>query len=87
MEQEDIATLAWPARPPDSNPIEHCRGHLKSMIPTGDHAPTTIQQLADLLVAKWREIQIEFVHNFIDSVPRCVQAVIDARGTDVVLRH
>lgn len=77
----------WPPYSPDLNCIEHIWWHLKQMVyellPGLDDIQGYEQQrqaLIDILPEAWRRIRSDIVRNVIDSMPRRLQAVIDAQG-------
>ena len=80
MEDRDIDIMPWPAHSPDFNPIENLwdivdtnvRKHHKDFI--NDDA------LADAVTQEWKNISIVIIHNLIESMPRRMQAGIDAGG-------
>ena len=72
--------MAWPARSPDLNPIEHAWDILQRAISARPMQPRTLQGLKDALVAEWRLIAQNWIQTLIMSIGRRCRAVIDARG-------
>lgn len=70
--------LEWPPQSPDLNVIEHVWAYLKqkrskSLTQTRLEAVENIRSL-------WNDIPMEFLINLVESMPRRLQAVIDAKG-------
>lgn len=82
-----IYVSTWPPYSPDLNPIEHVWFHLKQKVyelqPDLDNEHNKDKQreilLATLPVA-WRAIRRDIITSVLESMPRRIQAVIDARG-------
>ncbi|KAF2165957.1 hypothetical protein M409DRAFT_36816, partial [Zasmidium cellare ATCC 36951] len=77
----------WPAYSPDLNPIEHIWFHLKQKVyelrPDLDNEHNKDRQLEILqsvLPEAWRAIRRDIVVNVLNSMPRRIQAVINAGG-------
>jgi transposase len=80
--------LDWPPYSPDLNPIEHLWWHLKNRLllnhpellyATGN--PDDIREaIADALRQEWPQVKKEIRDHCIDSMPKRMQAVIDANG-------
>lgn len=75
-----IRSIPWPSRSPDLNPIEHVWDMLGRKLHSSPTQPNTLSQLADRLKTTWNEMLQDDVANLIDSMPRRVRAVIEARG-------
>ena len=80
FEDNDIQVLSWPAQYPDLNPIEHLWEHLKQQLHKYSNLPRGVHELWDRLVDKWNGICPKVCQNLIESMPRCIQAVIKAKG-------
>lgn len=70
--------LEWPPQSPDLNVIEHVWAYLKrhrnfSLQQTREEAIKNVHQL-------WNDIPMAFLINLVESMPRRLQAVIDAKG-------
>jgi len=72
--------MQWPAQSPDLNPIEHLWSHLKKKLADYDTPPKGILELWERVQEEWEEIGPEVCQNLIESMPRCVEAVIKAKG-------
>lgn len=70
----------WPANSPDLNPIENLwhilRTNIKRRVPT----PMRKEDLAATLQEEWAKLNMDMVNKLIESMPRRLQAVIDANG-------
>ncbi|KAI4893841.1 hypothetical protein NFI96_024801, partial [Prochilodus magdalenae] len=73
-----IPVLNWPANPPDLNPIENLWGIVKRKM--GYARPSNAEQLKATIRATWALMTPEQCHKLINSVPRCISAVIQAKG-------
>lgn len=80
LEEVDVPVMAWPARSPDLNPIEHLWDELKKRIRARNVAPTNVTELQTALKEEWDSIPQEFVVSLIGSMKRRMEAVIKARG-------
>jgi transposase len=72
--------MNWPARSPDLNPIEHLWDIVGRKIRNLQQPPATLPELRLKLTQVWEEFEQEEVRNVIDSMPRRMRAVINARG-------
>ena len=80
FEDNNIQVLVWPAQSPDINPIEHLWVHLKRKFLEYPSPPKGVQELWDRVAEEWNKIPPETCQNLIESMPRRVQAVIQAKG-------
>lgn len=80
LNEVGISQMAWPARSPDLNPIEHLWDRLGRNIRSRIPAPLTLDQLRVALLEEWEAIPQNEVSNLINSMPRRTNAVIQARG-------
>ena len=80
FEEQGINLLDWPAQSPDLNPIEHTWNHLKRCLSAYESAPTGVHQLWERVVEQWGEIDEEQCQKWIESMPRRIEAVINAEG-------
>lgn len=75
-----IPTLPLPPRSPDLNPIEHAWDKLQRALENHSPVPQTIAELTTLLPRLWQAIPAEDLNHLAESMPRRVEAVIEARG-------
>jgi hypothetical protein len=79
MANNNIELLSWPGNSPDLNPIENCWTLLKRKV--GESKPSSIPDLIAKVKTAWNEnITANYCQNLISSMPRRIQAVMDARG-------
>ncbi len=67
----------WPVNSPDLNPIENLWGIVKRKM--RDSRPNNVDDLKAVIKATWASITPEQCHRLIDSMPRRIDAVIDAK--------
>ena len=70
--------MAWPAQSPDMNPIENLWDELGRRL--DGHMPQNKGQLWEVVKDEWYKISTEVTKKLVESMPRRLQAVIDARG-------
>ena len=87
LEEIGYTVLKWPLYSPDLNPIKNLWFLLKEAIikknlglSTMPKNNTTLEILYQTAVVCWGEFEEEMVNGLIDSMPRCVEAVIKSRG-------
>lgn len=88
FEENGISTIDWPPYSPDLNPIEHAWAKLKEMIyrldPDIENSQGSIGDLKDrfneLIERAWEALGQEYFDKLIESMPRRIQAVIEAKG-------
>ncbi len=73
-----IPVLNWPANSPDLNPIENRWGIVKRKMRYA--RPKNAEELKATIRATWALITPEQCHRLIDSMPRRIAAVIQAKG-------
>ena len=71
---------SWPAQLPDLNPIEHLWDHLKRKLSEHEEPPRGILELWERVQVEWEAIKPEVCQNLIESMPRRMEAVIQAKG-------
>ncbi|GFX10449.1 transposable element Tc1 transposase [Trichonephila clavipes] len=69
-------TLPWPARSPDSSPIEHVRDMMGKQL----HPPGNVDDLTRQLEHIWQEIPQGTIRVLYHSISRRLAACIQARG-------
>ncbi len=73
-----IPVINWPANSPDLNHIENLWGTVKRKMRYA--RPNNAEELKATIRATWALITPEQCHRLIDSMPRCIAAVIQAKG-------
>lgn len=88
LEQQEFVVMKFPPNSPDMNPIEHMWAVLKKELyrrfpdtPDLRGGPEAVRYaLAERLAIVWADIGPDTMNALIDSMPRRVQALIDAKG-------
>jgi transposase len=80
MESHGFRILDWPAHSPDFNPIENLWDIVDTRVRKRRDQPKNIDDLATSVVEEWRNLPITTIHNLIESMPRRVEAGINAKG-------
>ena len=75
-----VEELDWPAHSPDLNPIEHLWDELERRLRARPNPPTSVPNLTNALVAKWKQDPAAMLQSLVESLPRRVEAVIAAKG-------
>ena len=70
----------WPANSPDLNPIENLWHILRSNIQKRVPRPMKKEDLVAAVQEEWAKLDMAKVNSLIESMPRRLQAVIDAKG-------
>ncbi len=78
FKDHDIPVLNWPANSPDLNPIENLWGIVKKKMRYA--RPNNAEELKATIRATLALITPEQCHRLIDSMPRRIAAVIQAKG-------
>ncbi len=73
-----VTVLDWPANSPDLNPIENIWGIVKRKM--RDTRPNNADDLKSAIKATWASIPPQQCNRMIASMPRCIDAVIHAKG-------
>ncbi|GBN89123.1 hypothetical protein AVEN_70690-1 [Araneus ventricosus] len=80
LESETIPQMAWPARSPDLNLIEHVWDMLGRWIAGRSVPPGTLHKLQPALLQEWALLPQQAIIDTIASMPRHCQACISTRG-------
>ncbi|GBN43427.1 hypothetical protein AVEN_119217-1 [Araneus ventricosus] len=80
----DFSVMNWPPRSPDLNPIEHIWDVLEKGVKAHHTTPAIFTKLWTALTDVWQAIPVE--RKLVESLPRRVAAVINARGTQLVIK-
>ena len=79
LQQGNVTNMEQSARPPDCNLIEHIWDELDCAI-TSMHNPPQNHDLRQALLDKWAETPTERLQCLVANMPRCLAAIISARG-------
>jgi transposase len=80
LQEKGYEVMLWPAQSPDLNPIEHLWVHLKKQLGQYSNPPTSMQELWTRVESEWNKIEPSVCRNLIESMPRRVAAVLQAKG-------
>lgn len=76
-----LQLLDWPTNSPDLNPIENVWAHVKKMLARYLTEPAGVKELWQRLSKEWDTDEVkDLCKKVIHSMPRRLQAVIDAKG-------
>jgi DDE superfamily endonuclease len=70
----------WPANSPDLNPIENLWHILRNNIRKREVQSRKKQELIEALQEEWGKLDMQMMQKLCLSMPRRLQAVIDAKG-------
>ena len=65
---------------PDLNSIKHLWDELERRLQASPNRPTSVPDLTNVLVAEWKQVPVAMFHHLVESLPRKVEAVIEAKG-------
>lgn len=80
LNSQHFSVLKWPSQSPDLNPIEHLWAHIKRHLNRYETPPNGMLQLWERVEAEWENISPEICLNLIESMPRRINAVLNAKG-------
>lgn len=80
FEEEEVEHLPWPACSPDMNPIENLWAEVTRRINKLDHQPSNVAEYRQAVMDAWAGIPVRTLESLVDSMPRRVRALRDARG-------
>ncbi|EPS35363.1 hypothetical protein H072_11274 [Dactylellina haptotyla CBS 200.50] len=87
FKEHGIIVMDWPPYSPDLNPIEHVWRYLKDQLhklyprlKDIENKAEAVKQLKAVLEEVWYSLAAEYFENLAASMPKRVQAVIDAKG-------
>lgn len=78
MDDHQIKTLSWPAQSPAQNPIENLWNLIKRRM--DGHKPSNKAELLEVLRQEWHNVTQQPCKTLVESVPRCMKAVIKNQG-------
>jgi len=79
-ENNNIASLPWPAQSPDLNPIENLWDELDRNVRKHKPLPKNRDHLWQILQEEWLNLDENIYKNLVDSMPRRIAAVIANKG-------
>ena len=74
----------WPANSPDLFPIENVWAILQYKVNEVDAPHSTLEALEKILKDAWSKISPEVLENLYKSMPGRIQAVLEAKGSNVI---
>lgn len=80
LQNSHVHCLPWPARSPDLNPIEHVWDYISRKLNSRPHTAQNLRQLEEWILEEWQALSQEIIDALIDSIPRRIICVIEARG-------
>ena len=80
FDEMGVQKLDWPSQSPDLNPIEHLWEELERRLHSQPNRPSSLQALTSAVMDAWKSIPMATYQKLVESLPRRVQAVIDAKG-------
>ena len=81
LNDDNIARLDWLTCSLDMNPIDHAWDTFKRAVFGRDDPPTSLRDLLRFAVEEWDNLDQRDFDELVDSMPRRIQASINARGT------
>ena len=78
FQEMELELLEWPSNSPDANPIEQLWDELDRAIRR--YRRLSMKAFEAALKEEWALITKERIERLIESMPRRLQAIIDARG-------
>ena len=80
FKNHQIKLMSWLAQSPDLNPTEHLWEHLKRRLGEYPTPPGGILELWERVEKEWEAIPQSVCRDLVESMPRKVAAVIEAKG-------
>ncbi|KAA1469577.1 hypothetical protein DENSPDRAFT_759649, partial [Dentipellis sp. KUC8613] len=65
---------------PDMNIIEHAWEMLDCAVRHRDHCPSSLEELWEALQEEWAKLDVQAIHHLYESMPRQVEALLEAKG-------
>jgi len=79
--EEEIDVVPWPSYSPDMNPTEHVHSLLTNMVYANGRQFYDLETLRREVFKAWEEIDQEELDNLVNSMPRRVHELWEAKGT------
>ncbi|GBM59139.1 hypothetical protein AVEN_255674-1 [Araneus ventricosus] len=70
--------MKTPPQSPDLNPTEHIWRELE--VRARKHNIKTKRELKTVMMEEWMNIDAEITKQLVKSIPKCLKAVVDAKG-------
>lgn len=80
LRDHDIERMEWPPLSPDMNMIEHVWSRMKLGVKEREGRMENLNDLANVIRDEWEAIPQDFLTNLVESMPRRVAALHQARG-------
>lgn len=80
LAENNVQVMDWPPYSPDMNPIEHLWDNLDRRVRRRVPLPRTVAELRTALLEEWEAIPMADINTLVTSMPRRVQALMDANG-------
>jgi transposase len=81
FQKKNIIIMDWPACSPDLNPIENVWKLMKDNIQKRENFPRTVDELKIALKEEWSNFDPSLLKRVVDSMPRRIEAVLEAKGS------
>ena len=81
LEEQNFELMDWPAKSPDLSPIENLWAILKKRLNTYQTPPNSIHVLWERIEEQWNTITPELCNKLIESMPKRMQMVVQAKGS------
>ena len=80
LQDSRLEVIVWPPQSADLNPIEHLWHHLKTRLGDHERPASGIAEFGESIQKEWEAIPASVHQNLISSMPRRVQAILQAKG-------
>jgi len=80
METEGIENMEWPAVSQYMNPIANMWSEVTRTMDASANQHTNMAELRQAVIDAWQALPLQTLATLIDSMPRRIQALYDARG-------
>lgn len=80
LHYNDVKTLRWAPFSPDMNIIENAWDQLDDKIRARKPLPSNCEELWEALQEEWANLDMSYIDNLYDSLPRRVEALKEAQG-------
>ncbi|GMF29672.1 unnamed protein product [Phytophthora fragariaefolia] len=80
LQEMQINTMVWPARPPDCNPFENVWLAMAAKVYAHGRQYQNVADLEAAIMAAWDAIQLDYLLTLVEFMPRRCLAVIKKKG-------